>query len=188
MNPEADPAARMQREASEQVSADAPGLRADSARKERLREIPSVDEMLGRPRVRALCEMAGRGAVIEATRSVLADVRAGLLGEASPAAGATAAATSDTLTLEGLEARITDEVKNGLAPSLRRVINATGVILHTNLGRAPLPAAAIVEFAETAARYSNLEYDIATRRSAASATSTPRSCWSDLPARNPPSS
>ena len=162
MNPETDPAARMQREASEQVSADAPGLRADSARKERLREIPSVDEMLGRPRVRALGEMAGRGAVIEATRSVLADVRAGLLGEASPEAGATAAATSGTLTLEVLEARITDEVKNRLAPSLQRVINATGVILHTNLGRAPIPAAAISKVEETATRYSNLEYDIHT--------------------------
>jgi L-seryl-tRNA(Ser) seleniumtransferase len=162
MNPETDPAARMQREASEPVSGDAPDLRADSARKERLREIPSVDEMLGRPRVRALCGMAGRGAVIEATRSVLAGVRARLLAEGSPEAGATGAATSDTLTLEGLEARITDEVKNGLAPSLQRVINATGVILHTNLGRAPVPAAAISKFEETATRYSNLEYDVDT--------------------------
>src|SRR6202142_4618566 len=48
-----------------------------------------------------------------------------------------------------------------LAPSLRRVINATGVILHTNLGRAPLARAAAAEIAGTATRYSNLEYDIA---------------------------
>ena len=53
------------------------------------------------------------------------------------------------------------EVEAMLAASLRRVINATGVILHTNLGRAPLAAEAAAEMAETATRYSNLEYDVA---------------------------
>ena len=63
-------------------------------------------------------------------------------------------------TAEALEARIAGEVRSLLAPSLRRVINATGVILHTNLGRAPLAHAAIAHLDETATRYSNLEYDI----------------------------
>src|SRR5262249_22019117 len=52
------------------------------------------------------------------------------------------------------------ELRVAQAPSLRRVINATGVIVHTNLGRAPLPAAAVERVAETGAAYSNLEYDL----------------------------
>jgi L-seryl-tRNA(Ser) seleniumtransferase len=134
MSPSADPAARVQPSASA-----------------RLREIPSVDELIGRPRLRALSETAGRGVVTQVARNVLADLRAGMLSE-GPAAPA--------LTVEALEARIANEVKVVLAPSLRRVINATGVILHTNLGRAPLAQSAVSHLDETATRYSNLEYDI----------------------------
>jgi len=115
-----------------------------------LREIPSVDELLGRPRLVSLAGTAGRPAVTQAARDVLADLRARLK------AGGKEAATR-----EAIEARVVAEVESLLAPSLRRVINATGVILHTNLGRAPLSAAAAAAIAETAARYSNLEYDIA---------------------------
>jgi len=59
-----------------------------------------------------------------------------------------------------LEQRITHMVERILSRSLQPVINATGVILHTNLGRAPITAAAIEEFRRTAMQYSNLEYDI----------------------------
>jgi L-seryl-tRNA(Ser) seleniumtransferase len=61
---------------------------------------------------------------------------------------------------EDLEAEISARVESQLAPSLRVVINATGVVLHTNLGRAPLPAAAVEALTEIAGRYSNLEYDL----------------------------
>jgi L-seryl-tRNA(Ser) seleniumtransferase len=141
MSPSADPTARLEREASA-----------------RLREIPSVDELLSRPRLRALRETAGRGIVTQITRSVLADVRSQLLSEAK--AGGHIAQSGAGESAEDLEARIVAEVRNFLAPSLRRVINATGVILHTNLGRAPLAQAAIAHLDETAKRYSNLEYDI----------------------------
>jgi L-seryl-tRNA(Ser) seleniumtransferase len=124
----------------------------------RLREIPSVDEMLGRPRVRELAEKAGRAVATEATRSVLAGVRASLLNKTSGNASTGTASRSETV--EALEARIVGEVGILLAASLRRVINATGVILHTNLGRAPLSTAAASEIQATAAGYSNLEYDI----------------------------
>ncbi len=117
-----------------------------------LRGIPSVDELLSRPRLLALAEKAGRGIVTIVTRNVLADLRARLK-DAAPVPGA-----QDELA--GLEAMITAEVDATLAPSLRPVINATGVILHTNLGRAPISAQAAGRMAETATRYSNLEYDI----------------------------
>jgi L-seryl-tRNA(Ser) seleniumtransferase len=120
-----------------------------------LREIPSVDELLGRAQLVALAERAGRGVVTQAARNVLADLRARLKSGANGSGSAEAA-----LRIEAIESRVAADVEALLAPSLRRVINATGVILHTNLGRAPLAATAIAQIAETATRYSNLEYDI----------------------------
>jgi L-seryl-tRNA(Ser) seleniumtransferase len=122
----------------------------------RLREIPSVDELLSRARLVALSETAGRPIVTQAVRAALAELRTRL--KAAPNAAPDGAASS----AEAIEARVAAEVEALLAPSLRRVINATGVILHTNLGRAPLASAAVAHMAETATRYSNLEYDIAT--------------------------
>jgi len=122
----------------------------------RLREIPSVDELLGRARLVALSEKAGRPIVTQAVRAALADLRARLKAARNAAPGGVASSA------EAIEARVAAEVEALLAPSLRHVINATGVILHTNLGRAPLASAAVAQMAETATRYSNLEYDIAT--------------------------
>src|ERR1700675_3413338 len=135
MSPPANPAAKMHTDAAA-----------------RLRGIPSVDELLSRPGLLALAEKAGRGIVTIVTRNVLADLRARLK-DAAPVPGA-------QNELAGLEALIRAEVDATLAPSLRPVINATGVILHTNLGRAPISAQAAARMAETATRYSNLEYDI----------------------------
>jgi L-seryl-tRNA(Ser) seleniumtransferase len=120
----------------------------------RLREIPSVDEMLSRPLLVALAESAGRGVVTQIARSVLAALRAQIMKGGGIASDSIAASS------EVLEAQVAAGVQSILAPSLRRVINATGVILHTNLGRAPLASAAIAAMAETAVRYSNLEYDV----------------------------
>ena len=119
-----------------------------------LREIPSVDELLNRPSLVALAESAGRGVVTGVIRSFLGDLRAGLMNRRN---GAAIAAAAD---IETIEAQIAAAVQAALARSLRRVINATGVVLHTNLGRAPLPVAAAEAIAETAVRYSNLEYDV----------------------------
>jgi L-seryl-tRNA(Ser) seleniumtransferase len=69
-------------------------------------------------------------------------------------------ADDEVLESEALEKRIVRMVENELAPSLRPVINASGVILHTNLGRAPLTPTAIEELRRTATQYSNLEYDL----------------------------
>ncbi|HKS79916.1 MAG TPA: L-seryl-tRNA(Sec) selenium transferase [Candidatus Acidoferrales bacterium] len=131
--------------------------------RDRLRSLPSVDELLQRPALVALAAHAGRALVTEAARSILAEIRDQM--KSSAAASASAAANSSTADSAAdhshIESRIAARVESRLALSLRRVINATGVILHTNLGRAPLPDASVAAIAETAGRYTNLEYDIA---------------------------
>jgi L-seryl-tRNA(Ser) seleniumtransferase len=135
----------------------------------RLRAIPSVDELLLQPRLVALAEKSGRALVTQTVRQVLADFRARLKNEPPQRAVPDPEAFDEAQ----LEARIVAEiiaevvvgvvakVETALAPSLRRVINATGVVLHTNLGRAPLSQAAVAQITTTAAGYSNLEYDVA---------------------------
>src|ERR1700733_8087307 len=86
----------------------------------KMRGIPSVDELLGRPRLLALAEKAGRALVTQSARSVLANLRTQMKDEAAGAGHAT--------DLENIEELIVADVEGLLAPSLRRVINATGVI------------------------------------------------------------
>jgi L-seryl-tRNA(Ser) seleniumtransferase len=117
-----------------------------------LREIPSVDELLLRPRIMGLFARAGRVLVTEKTRAVLAEVRAGIVQGKKPEVSGNQIA--------GLDDLIVTEVERALTLSLVRVINATGVVLHTNLGRAPLAVEAIEHLRETATRYSNLEYNL----------------------------
>ena len=99
-----------------------------------LRRLPSVDELLHHERLRRLAAEIGRGTVLEAARQALeklrAEIRAGL--------GDSALATH----LQHLPQEVEGEARELLALSLRPVINATGVVLHTNLGRAPLGAEA----------------------------------------------
>src|SRR5271169_6128029 len=118
-----------------------------------LRQIPSVDEMLTRPRLAELSSRAGRGLVVATARAVLSELRSQL----AQAGTADAAATDPA----ALESRVAAEVEKTLTLSLRPLINATGVVLHTNLGRAPLSAEAIAHLAAVATQYSNLEYDLA---------------------------
>src|SRR5712672_448833 len=117
-----------------------------------LRQIPSVDELLAQPRLAALAQRVNRELLVEITRTVLADLRGRITGE-----GAAAVIALDS---SALEERITSMVEQVLASSLQPVINATGVILHTNLGRAPLSGAAVEEVRRSATSYSNLEYDL----------------------------
>src|SRR6267142_4651414 len=117
-----------------------------------LRQIPSVDELLAQPRLAALAQRVNRELLVEITRTVLADLRGRITGE-----GAAAVIALDS---SALEERITSMVEQVLASSLQPVINATGVILHTNLGRAPLSGAAVEEIRRSATSYSNLEYDL----------------------------
>jgi len=119
---------------------------------ELLRQIPSVDELLAQPRLAALSKRTDRNLVVEVARAVLADLRARIAGDANWTALGLSAASVEEL--------ISNEVERILSRSLQPVINATGVILHTNLGRAPLPETVVDEFRRSATQYSNLEYDL----------------------------
>jgi L-seryl-tRNA(Ser) seleniumtransferase len=133
-----------------------PAISAEQA--ELLRQIPSVDELLAQPRLAALASRVERGVLVEVTRTVLAELRLRITAQpASPEFGRLTAIAADPASLEE---HITAIVERILAHSLQPVINATGVILHTNLGRAPLPATVVEEFRKTATQYSNLEYDL----------------------------
>ena len=122
-----------------------------SAQAELLRRLPGIDELLAHPRLVELAARTNRGLVVEVARTVLNDLRTSILGSSESVV---------SLAAESLEERIAQEVARMLARSLQPVINATGVILHTNLGRAPLPAAVVEEFRATATQYNNLEYDL----------------------------
>ena len=113
------------------------------------RRLPSVDELLHQPQLSQLIAQEGQVAVTSAVRTVINRSREKI-----------AAGEFDDQTLSDLAASVVEEVQQSLKYSLRPVINATGVILHTNLGRAPLAAAALDHIGNTAGGYLNLEFDI----------------------------
>jgi L-seryl-tRNA(Ser) seleniumtransferase len=117
-----------------------------------LRKLPSVDELLSLLEIAALCKEVERGHVVEAARHVLEQTRRDITAGNSP--GEALWATAE------LGRRVVEKVSSDLRGSLREVINASGVILHTNLGRAPLSAEAADEIRLASTRYSNLEYDV----------------------------
>src|SRR6476659_771138 len=101
-----------------------------------LRDLPSVDE---------LAREAGDPLAVEAARAVIDRARVEIQAGADPG---------------DLAARLRDELADARRPRLRRVLNATGVVVHTNLGRAPLAEEAVERVAAAARGYSNLEYDL----------------------------
>ncbi len=118
----------------------------DSSQAEELRSLPSVERLASRLAggPHHLAAAAARGAISAARKTVL------IGGEVPAEQELTAAAEQRLAAL--------------LRPSLRRVINATGVVLHTNLGRAPLAPAAVARVVEVASGYSNLEYELESGR------------------------
>src|SRR5262249_21130187 len=114
-----------------------------------LRKLPQVQRLLEQKAAEALSAEFGRAALTDALRATLEQLRAEI------SAGASAA-----LDAESVLARASDLLKARKRRGLRRVINATGIVLHTNLGRAPLAAEAIEAVADVAAGYSNLEFDL----------------------------
>jgi L-seryl-tRNA(Ser) seleniumtransferase len=114
-----------------------------------LRQIPAVDELLNLQSLRELEGRVGHRLVVEVTRKVLQSLRERI------SRGSLA-----SVSMEWLEGEILREAEATTELSLQSVINATGVILHTNLGRAPLAPEALAHLVQAAAGYSNLEYDL----------------------------
>jgi L-seryl-tRNA(Ser) seleniumtransferase len=117
------------------------------------RVIPSIEQLRQRTGVRNLEARYGREALVEALRESAAALRQGLARGERIEPSEEAAAVLISRDAE-------ERLARGFQPSLRAVINATGVILHTNLGRAPLPDAALARILEIGGGYTNLEYDL----------------------------
>ena len=117
------------------------------------RKLPSVDELIREAMLSQLIVQEGPVAVTSAARTVLNHFRDSI---------ASGQFDKDSIAhaLSGLAANVVEEVRQASKHSLRLVINATGVILHTNLGRSPLASGALEHIRNTAGGYSNLEFDI----------------------------
>jgi L-seryl-tRNA(Ser) seleniumtransferase len=111
--------------------------------------IPSIEQLRQRPAIRALEARFGAEATVDAVRAAAAEVRRSIAGGASGEV------------VGRIEVAAAAQLADAFRPSLTTVINATGVVIHTNLGRAPLAAPAIDRIAEVARGYASLEYDLA---------------------------
>src|SRR5512139_268892 len=120
-----------------------------------LRRIPSVAFLLETDDVKSLLARYPRAVVVDAVRKGLGALR----GEAVRSGGARARSREEWAS--ALVARLPGDIAAAEGLPLRPVINATGIVIHTNLGRAPLPEEAVRAVSATAGRYVNLEYDLA---------------------------
>ena len=121
-----------------------------SPREALFRRLPSVDRLIQEP---GLGEARWpHGLVVETARAILAATRERLAGGQELVAPSLAELVAETVA----------RLERRTSPNLRRVVNATGVVLHTNLGRAPVSEAAAQAMAEVSSSYSNLEFDLAT--------------------------
>jgi L-seryl-tRNA(Ser) seleniumtransferase len=118
------------------------------------RAIPSIELLRQRPALRALEARFGAEATVAALRAAAADVRVAI-------ARGDDELSTEVAVVARVEAAAAAQLGELFQPSLQPVINATGVIIHTNLGRAPLATAAIDRVVEVARGYSSLEYDLA---------------------------
>jgi L-seryl-tRNA(Ser) seleniumtransferase len=115
-----------------------------------LRALPSVDRLLREPAVALLSERYSRRQVVEGARALLQEYRGRLRRDG-------VSVIPQSVELAG---ELGHRLQLAARPALRRVINATGVIIHTNLGRAPLSQAALAAMQAVGQGYSNLEYDL----------------------------
>ena len=118
------------------------------------RLIPSIEELRQRVAIRALETHFGANATVDALRAAASSVRDAI-------AAGDGSLTTDTSVVARIETVTRARLDEQFRPSLGPVINASGVLIHTNLGRAPLAAAAIDRIADVARGYSTLEYDVA---------------------------
>ena len=115
-----------------------------------LRRIPSVEVVLESHPVKALVGEYPRSLVVSAVRRVLEQERRSILEQS----------LSDVSSLEEMASRVREILVARTAKSMRRLVNATGVVLHTNIGRAVLAESAVEAITQAARHYTNLEYDV----------------------------
>src|SRR2546430_8296674 len=119
---------------------------------EALRQIPPVNDVLRAEALAQFRGILGQPFVADILDKVLAETRGELSQLKSTISRAELTST--------IASKVAQRIRETLQPSLKRVINASGVVLHTNLGRAPLPPGAIDQLREVSVGYSNLEFDI----------------------------
>jgi L-seryl-tRNA(Ser) seleniumtransferase len=142
----------------------------DPVRQQALRALPAVEELLGDPGAAPLLERYSRPQVVEAVRTALSEARQGILGAGSPgslppadadgAAGEIGTASIGPISPVALLARAATVLATWDRPGLRQVLNLSGVVVHTNLGRSRLAESAVERVVEVARSYSDLEYDL----------------------------
>ena len=129
-----------------------------------LRSLPAVEAVLQQPPIVAALAELPRALVVEAVRAELAAARAGMRNGARPTLKRAATASSRAATaapdVAALAARALERARGEHRPSLRRVLNGTGIVLHTNLGRAPYSDAARRAIDQASRGYLNLEFDL----------------------------
>ncbi|MEF3169380.1 MAG: L-seryl-tRNA(Sec) selenium transferase [Deltaproteobacteria bacterium] len=117
------------------------------AQQDLLRRLPKVDELMG-----SIVSDAPHSVVLRATRETIAEIRERILADHEPNPG--------LLDPVAVRASVEEKIGRLVRPSLRPVVNATGVVVHTNLGRSLLPTEILPSLCKVASRYSNLEYDL----------------------------
>lgn len=121
-----------------------------------LQQIPKIDEILSDPRIASAEEKTAHELVVEAAREIVAEVRQSILDNVKECE----APDNDILNYESILKRILLRLSQKEQKSLRRILNGTGIILHTNLGRSRLSQKAWENAALAAANYSTLEYNL----------------------------
>ena len=124
-----------------------------------LKQIPGVDRLLETLKSEGRAANLPQSVVVNATRMVINELRENILSLKEPTS-----TDSDFLFKEALLKQIEERIHKEMTPNLRRVINATGVVVHTNLGRSLLAHPVIEELKTIAGRYSNLEFNLETGR------------------------
>ena len=122
-----------------------------SDRRNLLKNIPAIDKLLNSPILQPLTATCPHVLLVEASQLAVEELRHQILNESAP---------EPDCTIESIATRASEHVQQLLAPSLKKVINVTGTLLHTNLGRAPLCQSALAAIDTVSRGYSNLEFDL----------------------------
>ena len=124
-------------------------------RQKYLSHIPNVDRILAKPEMVQLENRVPKGIILEAVRRGLDHLRQRIITARNPRD-----LDESIFSFENLLPHFMEEIENQVNPKLKRVINATGVVIHTNLGRSLLHEGAIEHIAQVSRHYSNLEFDL----------------------------